>query len=1192
VRGSRPTALLIGALLCAADMVAGPPAVASVTAATAPSSSASYAADVDGGLDQVVVDRSGYAFATNPSRDQVEVLSLATGELKAPITVGSTPAGLDLNADETMLYVANVYSNDISVVDLSLRREVRRIALPPAPNGGVPFSIAVAANGTALLTRTSWGPTSEGSPTLSIDLSSGAARERREWDYSPAMGERSVVRASRDRSRIAIVRQHGPRELGFGAFYDASTGMFTAAKLLPNASMVAVDATGATMLVGPDTSVIDRGLVLRGTVPGAGARALAIRSSGSTAYRLRDANIEVIDVARALVAGTIALPDPTPADLGGRLALTPDDATLVALTGRGFSVAAVDRVSPVACPTPAGPAAVVRPCGAPLADVEIDGRGRAYASNPARNQIEVVALASRTLEAPIPVGSQPTSIDLSPDGNTLYVADSGAEEISVVDLVLRREVRRITVTSSADRADRPESIAVAANGTALLTTRPLAPEWRSGRLLRIDLLTGASRQRDDYPDADSTAGWRAQSLAASADGGRIAATPGTPGGGDVFVYVAATDSFTQSKELAADVTYAALDGAGSKTLVGHQTMEGWEGATYVLDGDLVRRATIPSGGTAETVNGSGTVSYRLATVNVEVLDLDRGFVRGRIGLPESVEGVGAIAVSPDETVVAALTRSGISVVSVATAAGVGCAAVPARPAVTAICGAPLGEVVIDGTGRAYASNTERNEIAVVSLTTGQAEPPILVGSRPRGLDLSADGKTLYVANSGAEEISVVDLARRVEVRRITVPSRTGGNERPFSIAVGNRDIALFSTTAGGSGFGGSVYQLDLRSETVRLRDDMGGSGGRTTVRTAVVASGDRSRIVVAATQTSGGDVFIYSTETDTFSPQVRLDRYLAFVGADGAGSRFVFDPGGLITDGEGRPEGEISAGGYGVAVNRAGTIAYRVQFSAVEVIDLDRRTVMRSIPLPEPVSVQRGGIALSPDETTLAVITHSGISRLQVQNGPPQAPYSSWTQPASTPLDGLGTWMAVGNTPTASPGQSPPAYLYAHHFSFANSPAIGAIALVTSPGGRAAMFTVAAPDGTPHTVVIPFNWSSGHFYYSLVHRLGPGSWGGWMYDYSSGVWTFVGRLNLPGEWGKLSPATMTMALWIGSTAPTCSEYPRADVYFSPPVGYAGTSVSTAPVGTTKQTPGACAASTSVEAGTWIRYLLGADTAVP
>ena len=250
---------------------------------------------------------------------------------------------------------------------------------------------------------------------------------------------------------------------------------------------------------------------------------------------------------------------------------------------------------------------------------------------------------------------------------------------------------------------------------------------------------------------------------------------------------------------------------------------------------------------------------------------------------------------------------------------------------------------------------------------------------------------------------------------------------------------MFSTTAGGSGFGGSVYQLDLRSETVRLRDDMGGSGGRTTVRTAVVASGDRSRIVVAATQTSGGDVFIYSTETDTFSPQVRLDRYLAFVGADGAGSRFVFDPGGLITDGEGRPEGEISAGGYGVAVNRAGTIAYRVQFSAVEVIDLDRRTVMRSIPLPEPVSVQRGGIALSPDETTLAVITHSGISRLQVQNGPPQAPYSSWTQPASTPLDGLGTWMAVGNTPTASPGQSPPAYLYAHHFSFANSPAIGAI---------------------------------------------------------------------------------------------------------------------------------------------------------
>ncbi len=111
-----------------------------------------------------------------------------------------------------------------------------------------------------------------------------------------------------------------------------------------------------------------------------------------------------------------------------------------------------------------------------------------------------------------------------------------------------------------------------------------------------------------------------------------------------------------------------------------------------------------------------------------------------------------------------------------------------------------------------------------------------------------------------------------------------------------------------------------------------------------------------------------------------------------------------------------------------------------------------AISLPKPVGHARGAIALSLDETTPAVLTSSGVSRVTVGNGPPQTP-------------GLTTTRAASG--------------------------------------------------------------------------------------------FVGQLDLPAEWGKLSSSTMTMALWFGARAPKCSASPRADVYFSQPVGYAATTATTA-----------------------------------
>lgn len=70
-----------------------------------------------------------------------------------------------------------------------------------------------------------------------------------------------------------------------------------------------------------------------------------------------------------------------------------------------------------------------------LTDMLTDvARNRLYIANPALNRIEVFDMQARQLLAPIPVGQLPRSLAFGSDGNTLYVANSGGENISIVDL--------------------------------------------------------------------------------------------------------------------------------------------------------------------------------------------------------------------------------------------------------------------------------------------------------------------------------------------------------------------------------------------------------------------------------------------------------------------------------------------------------------------------------------------------------------------------------------------------------------------------------------------------------------------------------------------------------------------------------------------------------------------------------------
>jgi YVTN family beta-propeller protein len=83
--------------------------------------------------------------------------------------------------------------------------------------------------------------------------------------------------------------------------------------------------------------------------------------------------------------------------------------------------------------------------GESLQDIVLDqARGKVYISNSGYNRVEVFDIKKQRFVDPINVGQLPHSMAMTPDGNTLYVGNSGGESISIVDLDAAKVVGGVT----------------------------------------------------------------------------------------------------------------------------------------------------------------------------------------------------------------------------------------------------------------------------------------------------------------------------------------------------------------------------------------------------------------------------------------------------------------------------------------------------------------------------------------------------------------------------------------------------------------------------------------------------------------------------------------------------------------------------------------------------------------------------
>jgi uncharacterized protein (TIGR03437 family) len=252
------------------------------------------------------------------------------------------------------------------------------------------------------------------------------------------------------------------------------------------------------------------------------------------------------------------------------------------------------------------PIAIGPSAATPLSDLIYDAtRQRLYIANTGLNRVEVYDIGSQAFLTPIKVGQMPTSMALTPDGFTLYVANSGSEYISIVSPNTMQVTGQVTYPpvgfNATTALSLPTVIAFGLSGLQIMNSdgslwkvvgpsavpRPLSV-LLGGTTLPVKLLT---------PSATASV-----TMAATPAGEYILFAANTATSTIAYLYDATLDDFVAEKTLVTGPTgYLGPVAAGAG------------GAYYVLNGVLLNAdltiATSAAAGSVPEIAAIGASSY-------------------------------------------------------------------------------------------------------------------------------------------------------------------------------------------------------------------------------------------------------------------------------------------------------------------------------------------------------------------------------------------------------------------------------------------------------------------------------------------------------------------------------------------------------------------------------------------------------
>jgi len=279
-------------------------------------------------------------------------------------------------------------------------------------------------------------------------------------------------------------------------------------------------------------------------------------------------------------------------------------------------------------------------------------------------------------------------------------------------------------------------------------------------------------------------------------------------------------------------------------------------------------------------------------------------------------------------------------------------------------------VVIDPESRfAYFTVPSLNEVAVLDLKKGSYAKPIPVGSDPHGIDVTPDGKTLYVADSGGQTISQVTIATHKVKTIITPPGFLSST--PYSIAVLNNGNALYTTTFAGSGFGGQAYKLNLTTDVSTLVPNVG-FGGSVTEATALSRSGNHAIADAVLGDDSGGPFDVYTAATGHVVAG-SLNTFISSSALNATGTTMLVDGTFVINSNTGSLLGTISDSCVSAVLNASGETGYCLEAHSIVKLTISRFLTGESIALPSGVT-GTGELAISPNGKLLVAETSAGAT--------------------------------------------------------------------------------------------------------------------------------------------------------------------------------------------------------------------------
>ncbi|HEV8148060.1 MAG TPA: hypothetical protein VGP79_16840 [Bryobacteraceae bacterium] len=169
--------------------------------------------------------------------------------------------------------------------------------------------------------------------------------------------------------------------------------------------------------------------------------------------------------------------------------------------------------------------------------------------------------------------------------------------------------------------------------------------------------------------------------------------------------------------------------------------------------------------------------------------------------------------------------------------------------------------------RLYIANSGLNRVEIYDIRQGRFLTPIKVGQLPRSMALTPDGSLLYVANSGAETISIVDPDKLQTVDRILFPpipfNANLALSTPRVIAASNSGVMIFVGAAAGTG---SLWKVSgntavPRGASIVIGSNVAGQPNPIPGPVSMAATPGGEFVLLA---TPAGNLYLYDPLADDF----------------------------------------------------------------------------------------------------------------------------------------------------------------------------------------------------------------------------------------------------------------------------------------------------------------------------------------